>query len=203
MAYGGKLTSLDNELDSLAKRTRTVADETRYYELKLKQLASDNLGFGDEEYDSVYQKLQKARAAEKEYKKSLNSTSNAQKRSTKTGKTLAVALGGLAKRVNKLTVHAFTLSKSLMLRGVRGAVNGVSTGFKKLASILHRTNKESKKFGMGRMLGMSIMYSTVFKILFGITTAIKEGLVNLSQYSDEANQSLSMLLSALNIPVTA
>lgn len=197
MAYGGKLTSLDNELDSLAKRTRTVAEETRYYELKLKQLASDNLGFGDEEYDSVYQKLQKAKAAEKEYKKSLNSTSNAQKRSSKTGKTLAVALGGLAKRVNKLTFHAFTLSKSLMLRGVRGAVNGVSTGFKKLASILHRTNKESNKFGMGRMLGMSIMYSTVFKILFGITTAIKEGLVSLSQYSDEANKSLSMLLSAL------
>lgn len=197
MAYGGKLTSLDNELDSLAKRTRTVAEETRYYELKLKQLASDNLGFGDEEYDSVYQKLQKARAAEKEYKKSLNSTSNAQKRSSKTGKTLAVALGGLAKRVNKLTFHAFTLSKSLMLRGVRGAVNGVSTGFKKLASILHRTNKESNKFGMGRMLGMSIMYSTVFKVLYGITTAIKEGLVSLSQYSDETNKSLSMLLSAL------
>lgn len=197
MAYGGKLTILDNELDSLAKRTRTVAEETRYYELKLKQLASENLGFGDEEYDSVYQKLQKARAAEKEYKKSLNDTSNEQKRSTKTGKTLAVALGGLAKRVNKLTFHAFTLSKSLMLRGVRGAVNGVSAGFKKLASILHRTNKESNKFGMGRMLGMSIMYSTVFKVLYGITTAIKEGLVSLSQYSDETNKSLSMLLSAL------
>ncbi|ANU74440.1 hypothetical protein [Blautia pseudococcoides] len=197
MAYGGKLTSLDNELDSLAKRTRTVAEETRYYELKLKQLASENLGFGDEEYDSVYQKLQKARAAEKEYKKSLNDTSNEQKRSTKTGKTLAVALGGLAKRVNKLTFHAFTLSKSLMLRGVRGAVNGVSAGFKKLTSILHRTNKESNKFGMGRMLGMSVMYSTVFKVLYGITTAIKEGLVSLSQYSDETNKSLSMLLSAL------
>lgn len=197
MAYGGKLKSLDNELDSLAKRTRTVAEETRYYELKLKQLASDNLGFGDEEYDSVYQKLQKARAAEKEYKKSLNDTSNEQKRSAKTGKTLAVVLGGLTKRVNKLAFHAFTLSKSLMLRGVRGAVNGVSTGVKKLASLLHKTNKESNRFGMGRMLGMSIMYSTVFKILFGITTAIKEGLVNLSQYSDEANQSLSMLLSAL------
>lgn len=197
IAYGGKLDSMETELESLRAKTRNLTEETRYYELELKRLSGQGIGFGDEEYDSVYQSLQKARAAEKEYKKSLNDTSNAQKRSTKTGKTLAVALGGLAKRVNKLTFHAFTLSKSLMLRGVRGAVNGVSTGFKKLASILHRTNKESNKFGMGRMLGMSIMYSTVFKILFGITTAIKEGLVNLSQYSDEANQSLSMLLSAL------
>lgn len=197
IAYGGKLDSLETELESLRAKTRNLTDETRYYELELKRLAGQGLGFGDEEYDSVYQSVQKAKAAEKEYKKSLNDTSNEQKRSTKTGKTLAVALGGLAKRVNKLTFHAFTLSKSLMLRGVRDAVNGVSTGFKKLASILHRTNKESNKFGMGRMLGMSIMYSTVFKILFGITTAIKEGLVSLSQYSDEANKSLSMLLSAL------
>ena len=197
IAYGGKLDSLETELESLRAKTRNLTDETRYYELELKRLAGQGLGFGDEEYDSVYQSVQKAKAAEKECKKSLNDTSNEQKRSTKTGKTLAVALGGLAKRVNKLTFHAFTLSKSLMLRGVRDAVNGVSTGFKKLASILHRTNKESNKFGMGRMLGMSIMYSTVFKILFGITTAIKEGLVSLSQYSDEANKSLSMLLSAL------
>lgn len=197
IAYGGKLDSLETELESLRAKTRNLTDETRYYELELKRLAGQGLGFGDEEYDSVYQSVQKAKAAEKEYKKSLNDTSNEQKRSAKTGKTLAVALGGLAKRVNKLTFHAFTLSKSLMLRGVRGAVNGVSTGFKKLASILHRTNKESNKFGMGRMLGMSIMYSTVFKILFGITTAIKEGLVSLSQYSDETNKSLSMLLSAL------
>lgn len=197
MAYGGKLDSMETELESLRAKTRNLTEETRYYELELKRLSGQGLGLGDKEYDSVYQSLQKARAAEKEYKKSLNDTSNAQKRSTKTGKTLAVALGGLAKRVNKLTFHAFTLSKSLMLRGVRGAVNGVSTGFKKLASILHRTNKESNKFGMGRMLGMSIMYSTVFKILYGITTAIKEGLVSLSQYSDETNKSLSMLLSAL------
>lgn len=197
IAYGGKLDSLETELESLRAKTRNLTDETRYYELELKRLAGQGLGFGDEEYVSVYQSVQKAKAAEKEYKKSLNDTSNEQKRSTKTGKTLAVSLGGLAKRVNKLTFHAFTLSKSLMMRGVRGAVNGVSTGFKKLASILHRTNKESNKFGMGRMLGMSIMYSTVFKILFGITTAIKEGLVSLSQYSDEANKSLSMLLSAL------
>lgn len=197
MAYGGKLDSMETELESLRAKTRNLTEETRYYELELKRLSGQGLGLGDKEYDSVYQSLQKARAAEKEYKKSLNDTSNAQKRSTKTGKTLAVALGGLAKRVNKLTFHAFTLSKSLMLRGVRGAVNGVSTGFKKLASILHRTNKESNKFGMGRMLGMSIMYSTVFKVLYGITTAIKEGLVSLSQYSDETNKSLSMLLSAL------
>lgn len=197
IAYGGKLDSLETELESLRAKTRNLTDETRYYELELKRLAGQGLGFGDEEYDSVYQSVQKAKAAEKEYKESLNDTSNEQKRSAKTGKTLAVALGGLAKRVNKLTFHAFTLSKSLMLRGVRGAVNGVSTGFKKLASILHRTNKESNKFGMGRMLGMSIMYSTVFKVLYGITTAIKEGLVSLSQYSDETNKSLSMLLSAL------
>lgn len=197
MAYGGKLDSMETELESLRAKTRNLTEETRYYELELKRLSGQGLGLGDKEYDSVYQSLQKARAAEKEYKKNLNDTSNAQKRSTKTGKTLAVALGGLAKRVNKLTFHAFTLSKSLMLRGVRGAVNGVSTGFKKLASILHRTNKESNKFGMGRMLGMSIMYSTVFKVLYGITTAIKEGLVSLSQYSDETNKSLSMLLSAL------
>lgn len=197
MAYGGKLDSMETELESLRAKTRNLTEETRYYELELKRLSGQGLGLGDKEYDSVYQSLQKARVAEKEYKKSLNDTSNEQKRSTKTGKTLAVALGGLAKRVNKLTFHAFTLSKSLMLRGVRGAVNGVSTGFKKLASILHRTNKESNKFGMGRMLGMSIMYSTVFKVLYGITTAIKEGLVSLSQYSDETNKSLSMLLSAL------
>ena len=44
--------------------------------------------------------------------------------------------------------------------------------------------------GIGRMLATSILFSTVFRAISAVTGGLKEGMDNLSQYSDDTNKSV-------------
>ena len=50
---------------------------------------------------------------------------------------------------------------------------------------------------LGRMIGSSIMFSTIFGLISQIKQAIKEGSDNLTQYSSEYNKSISGMVSSL------
>lgn len=64
---------------------------------------------------------------------------------------------------------------------------------------LKNTGKSAKSasFGLGKMLGTSILFSFVFQAISGVTNAIKDGFTNLAQYSSTTNNSISMLWSSL------
>lgn len=70
---------------------------------------------------------------------------------------------------------------------------------KKLNTGLKNTEKSSRgaRMGIGRMLATSILFSTVFRAISIVTAGLKEGMDNLAQYSDDTNQALSLLLSAM------
>lgn len=69
----------------------------------------------------------------------------------------------------------------------------------RLNKSLRNTGKAAKSanFGLGKMLGTSILFSFVFRAISGATNAIKDGFTNLAQYSGETNASISMLWSSL------
>lgn len=69
----------------------------------------------------------------------------------------------------------------------------------KLSKSLSSTGKSAKSasFGIGRMLGTSILFSFVFQAISGVMNAMKEGFTNLAQYSGTTNNSISMLWSSL------
>lgn len=69
----------------------------------------------------------------------------------------------------------------------------------RLNKSLRNTGKAAKSanFGLGKMLGTSILFSFVFRAISGVTNAIKDGFTNLAQYSGETNASISMLWSSL------
>lgn len=52
-------------------------------------------------------------------------------------------------------------------------------------------------FGIGRMMGMSLLYSSVFQTISAIQNAVVEGSNNLVQYSASYNKSISSVVSAL------
>ena len=70
---------------------------------------------------------------------------------------------------------------------------------KKLNTGLKNTEKSSRgaRMGIGRMLATSILFSTVFRAISAVTGGLKEGMDNLSQYSDDTNKALSMLMSSM------
>lgn len=69
----------------------------------------------------------------------------------------------------------------------------------KVTKSISNLNKGTKKTHMSllRMLGTSLLFSTVFRAISTVTKGFKEGMENITQYSDEANASMSKLKSAL------
>lgn len=76
-------------------------------------------------------------------------------------------------------------------------VSGVVSKAKDLKNLIARTNKSGGQMSMGRMLGMSLVFSTVFSALSAINNAIKEGSNNLVQYSSDYNKSISGIVTSL------
>ena len=74
-----------------------------------------------------------------------------------------------------------------------------ATTGKNLSKSLKDTGKSARsaQFGIGKMLGTSILFSFVFQAISGVINAMKEGFTNLAQYSGETNSSISMLWSSL------
>lgn len=74
-----------------------------------------------------------------------------------------------------------------------------SASSNKLGKSLKNTGKAAKSanFGIGKMLGTSILFSFVFQAIGAATNAIKDGFTNLAQYSGTTNNSISMLWSSL------
>lgn len=69
----------------------------------------------------------------------------------------------------------------------------------RLSKSLKNTGKSanSARFGIGKMLGTSILYSFAFQAINAVLTGIKDGFANLAQYSGTTNNSISMLWSSL------
>jgi hypothetical protein len=63
-------------------------------------------------------------------------------------------------------------------------------------SSLNKTTKSSHS-NMLKMLGTSLLFSTVFRTISMITKGFTEGINNLAKYSDEANSTMSALKSSL------
>lgn len=69
----------------------------------------------------------------------------------------------------------------------------------RLSKSLKNTGKSanSASFGIGKMLGTSILFSFVFQAINGAVNALASGFTNLAQYSGSTNNSISMLWSSL------
>lgn len=75
----------------------------------------------------------------------------------------------------------------------------VSKSSNDLDRSLKNTGKSanSANFGIGKMLGTSILFSFAFQAISGAINAMKEGFTNLAQYSSTTNNSISMLWNSL------
>lgn len=104
-----------------------------------------------------------------------------------------------ASKLSKILSGTKKVSKSLSNTfGKMGkTVSGVVSKAKDLKNLITRTNKSGGQMSMGRMLGMSLVFSTVFSALSAINNAIKEGSNNLVQYSSDYNKSISGIVTSL------
>ena len=80
-----------------------------------------------------------------------------------------------------------------------GVVSGLGKRLGGLAQNFTSTTNSANNasFSIGRMVGMSILYSTVFGMISKVNSGIMTGTNNLAQYSSATNASISSMMSAL------
>lgn len=80
-----------------------------------------------------------------------------------------------------------------------GVISGLGKRLGRLAQNFTSTTNSANNasFSIGRMVGMSILYSTVFGMISKVNSGIMTGINNLAQYSSATNASISSMMSAL------
>lgn len=80
-----------------------------------------------------------------------------------------------------------------------GVVSGLGKRLGGLAQNFTSTTNSANNasFSIGRMVGMSVLYSTVFGMISKVNSGIMTGINNLAQYSSSTNASISSMMSAL------
>lgn len=80
-----------------------------------------------------------------------------------------------------------------------GVVSGLGKRLTGLAQNFTSTTNSANNasFSIGRMVGMSILYSTVFGMISKVNSGIMTGINNIAQYSSATNASISSMMSAL------
>lgn len=80
-----------------------------------------------------------------------------------------------------------------------GVVSGLGKRLAGLAQNFTSTTNSANNasFSIGRMIGMSVLYSTVFGMISKVNSGIMTGINNLAQYSSATNASISSMMSAL------
>ncbi len=86
------------------------------------------------------------------------------------------------------------------MKNARDIANKAAHPFRTLKELMgFESKKKNNGMPFGRMIGSSIMFSTIFGLISQIKQAIKEGSDNLVQYSGSYNNSISSMVSSFTV----
>lgn len=201
--------AIQEYVDSFGKANAAAnnfSDQIKALKKELEGLKGQGLGEGDEEYDAVAQKLTVVTERRKEYNRSMREKAKSiiAKEEISKLQIAGTALKALIKNAGKLGLSFAKLS----IRGLSKLpqiAKASANAFKVLGSAISKAKdklgllqKDSNK-GMSwkKMIGSSILFSTVFGAISQIKEAIKAGSDNLAQYSSAYNKSISGMVTSL------
>lgn len=203
-----------NNLNTQFGNKEVVTYEARIRELKktLSDLSSQGLSEGDPEFDNTLRKImlleEYSRRYKKEMKESVKAEVNSEeidqsaealRRATAQGgkfKRMLKGLGSFGSKINNISKGFKNVGKTI--QNARDIANKAVHPFKTLKELMgFESKKKNNGMPFGRMIGSSIMFSTIFGLISQIKQAIKEGSDNLVQYSSSYNNSISSMVSSL------
>lgn len=215
---GGNATQAFQKLnDSVGKidtaKVNTFEAQIKSLKQQLAELASQGFSQHDPEYDRVARELAEVQAAKKQYDQEMRksakanlgadevrATGNAIENATKKANIFKRAVNGIkgvANNINSVKKSFDKVGKSI--QNAKNLASKAIHPFRTLKELLGGSDGGNKRHGMsfGRMIGSSIMFSTIFGAISQIKQAIKEGSDNLVQYSSEYNNSISSMVTSL------
>lgn len=203
-----------NNLNTQFGNKGVVTYEARIRELKktLSELSSQGLSEGDPEFDNTLRKIMLLEEYSRRYKKEMkesvkaevnseeiDQSADALRRATAQGgkfKRMLKGLGSFGYKINDISKGFKNVGKTI--QNARDIANKAVHPFKTLKELMgFESKKKNNGMPFGRMIGSSIMFSTIFGLISQIKQAIKEGSDNLVQYSGSYNNSISSMVSSL------
>ena len=200
---------LNNGTNSLnTNKINTYEAQIKRLNAELEDMAKRGLTQGDPEYDRVmrekieiaeakrlYEKSMKEDLGANEAKKAAQALKEANKRAEQFQRTLKKT-AGFSNRINNLAKALKNVGKTM--KNARDIANKAAHPFRTLKELMgFESKKKNNGMPFGRMIGSSIMFSTIFGLISQIKQAIKEGSDNLVQYSSSYNNSISSMVSSL------
>ena len=201
--------AIQEYVDSFGKANvaaNNFSDQIKALKKELEVLKGQGLGEGDEEYDAVAQKLATVTERRKEYNRSMREKAKSiiAKEEISKLQIAGTALKALVKNAGKLGLSFAKLSFKGLSK-LPQIAKASANAFKTLGSAISRAKDKlgvlqkssSKGMSWGKMIGSSILFSTVFGAISQIKEAIKAGSDNLVQYSSAYNKSISGMVTSL------
>ena len=201
--------AIQEYVDSFGKANAAAnnfSDQIKALKKELEGLKGQGLGEGDEEYDAVAQKLTVVTERRKEYNRSMREKAKSiiAKEEISKLQIAGTALKALIKNAGKLGLSFAKLSIKGLSK-LPQIAKASANAFKVLGSVISKAKdklgllqKDSNKgMSWGKMIGSSILFSTVFGAISQIKEAIKAGSDNLVQYSSAYNKSISGMVTSL------
>ena len=197
-AFGGNFTGNTNKgvenYEAQIKKLEAQLDRLIEKQIRFVETGGNRKSrtFAGMEYDieMVRNKLEELRLKQEQVSQTAN---------TQPARTQFTVLKEVIARVGKAAGNAFLNVIKLAGKGILNGVKKLGNSIKKMASSMLSFGKNTKGAhgSMLKMLGTSILFSSVFRAISGLINGFKEGIKNLVQYSDEANNSMSSLKSAM------
>lgn len=211
---------IQSYMDKASSKTSEATSKMYDYSSAIKQtkeeiaaLAKDGYIEGDDNFDAKVMQLEQLKQSQKEYRAEILNTIATEKKmgrgmqnwsSNKEIKSANNSAKGFRATLSKISKSAKDLNKiksqfDSIAKSIRNVRSTASKALHPIKSIKELLSGDSGKSGMslGRMVGSSILFSSVFGAISAIKAAIKEGSDNLVQYSSEYNKNISSIVTSL------
>lgn len=177
-----------SEIETTLKR---IQSEIAITKEAIRQAFSGGDLAGVEELSAGLKELEKSQRAYTKLKESVYGVANSGNAVTRAFQ----AIGSIGNKANNLAKGFDKVQKSVA--NARKMASKAIHPFRTLKELMGGVSSGGNGMGLGRMIGSSILFSTIFGAISQIKQAVKEGSDNLVQYSDTYNKSISGMVSSL------
>lgn len=194
----GPIKELDKQLDEIWADMKRLQNKQKGMQVSgsayIDPKSTDTYKNTLQKYDEESQKLERTNG--RLYSSYNNLKKKVEEYQIKNNK-LVLAMQNLQKAAARVGAVMKNIGSALKSAG--SAVKSMVSAMKKAVESMLNFDKQTKrsKAGLGKMLGMSLLFSGMFRAINAVGDGVKTGIQNLAKYSNTANTAMSSLMSSM------
>ena len=179
------------DIDRLQRKQKEMQASGRAY---VNPASTDEYKGTAEKYNAESQKLERMNGR---LYSSYNNLKNKVEEYRQKNNRLAQAMQNLQKAAARVGMVVKNMGSAL--RSAGSSIKSMVSAMKKAVENMFNLNKQTNRsrMSLSRMLGMSLLFSGVFRAISAVSDGVKTGFENLAQYSNSTNSAISSLMSSM------